>query len=213
MLPYMDHLWPDQTLVPEFQRVILDFEQCAWQLGMQALSCCAEKLGFAQDFFTQTQRRDSAEYQSRLRLLHYLPLAEGAVAEAGIWRAAAHTDFDCLTMIFQKTGQGNLQVCPDKETLQNQEWISVIPQDDITTCNMLMRRGDDKLKLALHRMRMPKSDEVRGPHYSVVFFCQANKDVMIQEPEKMYEAISARDYLRQCINANFSAIQAAETPK
>lgn len=215
-LPHMDNLWPDQMLVPEFQRVILDFEQRSWQLGMQVLSCFAEKLGFAQDFFTQAHRRDSAEYQSTLRLLHYLPLAEGAVAEAGIWRAGAHTDFDCLTMVFQKTGQGGLQVCPGKEALQNQEWTSVIPQDDIITCNigdMLMRWSDDKLKSTLHRVRMPKPDEARGPRYSMAFFCQANKDVMIQGPEKKYEAISARDYLLQRINANFAAVQAAETQK
>jgi isopenicillin N synthase-like dioxygenase len=28
------------------------------------------------------------------------------------WRAGAHTDFDCLTLLHQKTGQGGLQVCP-----------------------------------------------------------------------------------------------------
>ena len=212
-LPHMDNLWPNQVLVPEFQRILLDFEQRAWQLGMQVLSCFAEKLGFAQDFFTQAHRRDSADYQSTLRLLHYLPLNEGVEPEAGLWRAGAHTDFDCLTMVFQKTGQGGLQVCPGKEAMQRQEWTSVIPQDDIITCNigdMLMRWSDDKLKSTLHRVRMPKPDEARGPRYSMAFFCQANKDVMIQGPERKYAEISARDYLLQRINANFSAAKAAE---
>jgi len=57
---------------------------------------------------------------------------------------------------------------------------------------------------------MPKPDEAHGPRYSMAFFCQANKDVMIQGPERKYAEISARDYLLQRINANFSAAKAAE---
>jgi len=178
-LPHMDNLWPNQTMVPEFQRIILDFEHRAWSLGMSILSCFAEKLGFESDFFTKAHNRSSEEYQSTLRLLHYLPLADGATAEPGLWRAGAHTDFDCLTMVFQKEGQGGLQVCPGKEAKDgSQEWTSVIPKNGVITCNigdMLMRWSDDKLLSTLHRVRMPKPEESKGPRYSMAFFCQANK--------------------------------------
>ena len=30
---------------------------------------------------------------------------------AGLWRAGGHTDFDCLTLLFQRAGQGGLEVC------------------------------------------------------------------------------------------------------
>ena len=50
-LPHMDDLWPNQTVVPEFHRIMLDFEYRAWRLGMDVLSCFAERLGFARDFF------------------------------------------------------------------------------------------------------------------------------------------------------------------
>ena len=208
-LPHMDDLWPNQTVVPEFQRIVLDFEYRAWQLGMKVLSCFADKLSFERDFFTKAHDRSSAEYQSTLRLLHYLPLAEDAQPEAGLWRAGAHTDFDCLTMVFQKEGQGGLQVCPGKEAMEkgSQEWTSVVPKNGVITCNigdMLMRWSDDKLKSTLHRVRMPKPDEARGPRYSMAFFCQANKDKVIQGPDKKYEPITARDYLLQRINANFA---------
>ncbi len=207
-LPHMDGLWPNQTVVPEFQRIVLDFEYRAWQLGMKVLSCFAEKLGFERDFFTKAHDRSSAEYQSTLRLLHYLPLGDDVKAEPGIWRAGAHTDFDCLTMVFQKEGQGGLQVCPGKEAADgSQEWTSVVPKNGVVTCNigdMLMRWSDDRLLSTLHRVRMPKPEEPAGPRYSMAFFCQANKDQMIQGPEKKYEPISARDYLLQRINANFS---------
>ncbi|NVK38821.1 MAG: isopenicillin N synthase family oxygenase [Gammaproteobacteria bacterium] len=206
-LPHMDNLWPLQTVVPEFQRTVLEFEYKAWQLGMQILSCFADKLGFERDFFTQAHDRSSQAFQSTLRLLHYLPMPGKDEAPEGIWRAGAHTDFDCLTMVFQKDGQGGLQVCPGKDAQGSQTWSSVEPKDELITCNigdMLMRWSDDQLKSTLHRVRMPKPNEYRGPRYSMAYFCQANKDVMIQGPQQKYPAISAKDYLTQRINANFA---------
>ena len=206
-LPHMQNLWPDQTQLPEFQRIILDFEHRAWTLGMDILSCFAEQLGFASDFFARAHDRRSDEFQSTLRLLHYLPLAQTDMPQTG-WRAGAHTDFDCLTMVFQKTGQGGLQACPGKEAQSSQQWSSIEAKQELITCNigdMLMRWSDDQLKSTLHRVRMPRADEYQGPRYSMAYFCQANKDQMIQGPQQKYPAISARDYLLQRINANFSA--------
>jgi isopenicillin N synthase-like dioxygenase len=207
-LPHMDNLFPDQVVLPEFQRVILDFEYQAWKIGMNVLSCFSEMLGFDTDFFTQAHDRRSQHFQSTLRLLHYLPMANSDQTE-GMWRAGAHTDFDCLTMVFQKAGQGGLQACPGKDVSDQNapEWTDVIPQEGVITCNigdMLMRWSDDQLKSTLHRVRMPKADEYQGARYSMAYFCQANKDVIIQGPQKKYEAISAQDYLLQRINANFA---------
>ncbi|MEL0167311.1 MAG: 2-oxoglutarate and iron-dependent oxygenase domain-containing protein [Pseudomonadaceae bacterium] len=208
-LPHMDDLWPNQTVVPEFHRIMLDFEYRAWRLGMDVLSCFAERLGFARDFFTKAHDRSLPDYQSTLRLLHYLPMPEEDLDES-LWRAGAHTDFDCLTMVFQKEGQGGLHVSPGKDAEgagDNREWSSVIPRDDIITCNigdMLMRWSDDQLKSTLHRVRMPKPGEYRGPRYSMAFFCQANKEVMIESPAGKYPPISAADYLLQRIQANFA---------
>ncbi|MEB3734456.1 2OG-Fe(II) oxygenase family protein [Halopseudomonas pachastrellae] len=188
---------------------MLDFEYRAWRLGMDVLSCFAERLGFARDFFTKAHDRSLPDYQSTLRLLHYLPMPEDDL-DASLWRAGAHTDFDCLTMVFQKEGQGGLQVSPGKDAEgagDNREWSSVIPRDDIITCNigdMLMRWSDDQLKSTLHRVRMPKPGEYRGPRYSMAFFCQANKEVMIESPAGKYPPISAADYLLQRIQANFA---------
>ena len=51
---------------------------------------------------------------------------------------------------------------------------------------------------------MPKPGEYRGPRYSMAFFCQANKEVMIESPAGKYPPISAADYLLQRIQANFA---------
>ena len=47
-------------------------------------------------------------------------------------------------------------------------------------------------------------DEYQGSRYSMPFFCQANKDAIIQGPRKAYAPITAHDYLQQRIAANFA---------
>jgi isopenicillin N synthase-like dioxygenase len=201
----MDGLWPDDVLA-EFKPQMLKFEQQCWQMGMNILSCFAIKLGFDEDFFTQAHDPKQAEYQSTLRLLHYLETDKNSLADKSIWRAGAHTDFDCMTLLFQKPGQGGLQLCPGKEA-SSDSWTSIEPIEGVITCNigdMLMRWSDDQLKSTLHRVRMPQADEYLGPRYSMAFFCQANTDVVIQGPEKKYQAITAADYLKLRLAANFA---------
>ena len=205
--PRMTDLWPSATELPQFKTFMLDFEQQCWQLGMKILSCFALKLGFKEDFFTLAHAPDQADFQSTLRLLHYYPVT--AIDGADHWRAGAHTDFDCLTMVFQREGQGGLQLCPGKEADSN-HWTSVTPANDVITCNigdMLMRWSDDVLKSTLHRVRMPKPEEHQGSRYSLAYFCQANRHVMIQGPARKYTPISAGEYLKQRIQANFAGGQ------
>jgi isopenicillin N synthase-like dioxygenase len=186
--------------------VMLAFERANWAVGMKLLSCFALKLGFRSDFFTDCHNPLSPEYQSTLRLLHYLPMLGAKPDDFKAWRAGAHTDFDCLTLLHQRIGQGGLQLCPGKE-LAELEWTDVAPLPGVITCNigdMLMRWSDDQLQSTLHRVRMPYPNEYLGSRYSLPFFCQANRDAIIQGPGKVYEPISAHDYLQQRIAANFA---------
>lgn len=205
-LPRMTHLWPTGDEIPGFKAAMLAFERANWAVGMKVLSCFALKLGFKPDFFAEAHDPQSAEYQSTLRLLHYLPMTNAKPEDYTGWRAGAHTDFDCLTLLHQRPGQGGLQLCPGKESAEL-EWTDVEPASGVITCNigdMLRRWSDDRLLSTLHRVRMPKADEYLGPRYSLPFFCQANKDAMIQGPGKIYDPISAHDYLQQRIAANFA---------
>ena len=72
-LPRMAKLWPGDAL-PGFKATMLALERANWAVGMKVLSCFALKLGFAPDFFTEAHDPMSPEYQSTLRLLHYLPM-------------------------------------------------------------------------------------------------------------------------------------------
>lgn len=209
-LPRMSDLWPSEEQVPGFKDKMMAFERANWELGMKVLSCFAMKLGFEESFFTTLHDPASPEYQSTLRLLHYLALVNPKPEDYTYWRAGAHTDYDCLTLLHQRPGQGGLQVCPGQE-YESQAWTSIPPLPGVVTCNigdMLMRWSDDKLKSTLHRVRMPRPEESHGPRYSMAFFCQANKDAMIQGPEKKYEPMTAHDYLQMRIAANFGGTKA-----
>lgn len=205
--PHMAALWPTERQLPGFQSAILDFESQCWAVAMRVLSCFADRLGFERDFFASAHDPASPSYQSTLRLIHYPPLPEQAQHEPGVWRAGAHTDFDCLTLLFQRDGQGGLQVCPGRDA-DAQEWTPVVPSAQAITCNigdMLVRWSDDQLQSTFHRVRLPGAGEYAGSRYSIPFFAQANRDVVITTPKGTYPPITAADYLQQRIRANYVA--------
>lgn len=121
--PHMEGLWPDDAL-PGFRERTLAFEARCRELAMRVLGCFADKLGLPDGFFARAHDPASPQYQSTLRMLHYFAVPEDAVIPENVWRAGAHTDFDCLTLLFQRDGQGGLQVCPGKEA-EAQEWTPV----------------------------------------------------------------------------------------
>ena len=142
-----------------------------------------------------------------MRLLHYyaIPPEYRTSSACG---APAPTDFDCLTLLFQRTGQG---------------WPAGLPgQGDggaamdldrtrrtVITCNigdMLMRWSDDRLPSNFHRVRNPAPHESMGARYSIAFFCRANRDAIIAGPAGKYPPISAGDYLKQRVGANFKGV-------
>ena len=205
--PHMEGLWPDESELPGFQATMLEFEAKAWRVAMHILSCFADKMGLGSDFFTEAHDPSKPEYQSTLRMLHYFAIDPSTRDQLGLWRAGAHTDFDCLTLLFQQAGQGGLQVLPGKDR-EKQEWTPIEPADEVITCNigdMLMRWSDDQLKSNFHRVKNPRPDEFQGARYSLAFFAQANRDVVIQGASGKYEPITAEDYLYRRVNANFAA--------
>lgn len=203
--PHMQGLWPSEGELAGFQSQMLDFERQCWEVAMRVLSCFALKMGFADDFFAQAHEPTAASYQSTLRLLHYYAIPLEQQASLDTWRAGAHTDFDCLTLLFQRPGQGGLEVCPGRD-MDSQAWTPVPPDEQAITCNigdMLMRWSDDQVVSNFHRVRNPQPGESMGPRYSIAFFAQANRDALIQGPLGKYPAITAGDYLRQRVAANF----------
>ena len=206
-LPRMGELWPSEADLAGFRATMLAFERMNWAVAMKVMSCFADRLGFSPDLFVEGHDPQSPEYQSTLRLIHYLGMEDAKPEDFRFWRAGAHTDFDCLTLLHQKEGQGGLQLCPGKDSKGRAlAWTDVPPRGGVITCNigdMLMRWSDDRLLSNLHRVRMPKPDEYLGPRYSIAFFCQANKDTVLEGPERKYEPMTGHDYIQMRLGANY----------
>ena len=206
-LPRMAGLWPSQDAVGGFKDVMLGFERLNWLVAMRVLSCLEAKLEFPTGAFSDGHDPLAPGYQSTLRLLHYLPLVDAKPEDFKFWRAGAHTDFDCLTLLHQRKGQTGLQVCPGKDADGRAlSWTDVPAEDYVITCNigdMLMRWSDDRLISNLHRVRMPKPGESLAARHSIAFFAQANQDTVLQGPLGKYEPMTGHDYIQMRIGANF----------
>lgn len=201
--PRMEGLWPTAEELPGFQDRLLAFEAANHAVAMRILSCFATELGFDADFFAERHDPARPEYQSTLRLLHYLP-TEPEPDGAPRWRAGAHTDFDCLTLLHQREGEAGLQLCPGRD-LDSGRWTPVEPRAGVITCNigdMLMRWSDEQLPSTLHRVRVPHGEAATRPRYSIAYFAQADVDAVIESPSGRYPPIAADEYLRQRVAAN-----------
>ncbi|CAH6721282.1 putative 2-oxoglutarate-dependent dioxygenase Htyep [[Candida] jaroonii] len=181
-------------------------------ISMKVLSCFAECLGFESDFFTKAHDISKTTAQSTLRLLHY-PDISGQKVEPDMWRAGAHTDFDCMTLLYQRTGDHGLEVCPGRkshtEFAIGDEWSPVEAKTGEIVINigdMLMSWSDDKLKSNFHRVRTPQIDENQKSRYSIGWFNQANKDVNIQGPEKKYPLTTGEEYIVSAMKRNYERL-------
>lgn len=151
--------------------------------------------------------------QCTLRLLHYPPMDETSLKELTKpgnvhWRAGPHTDWDCVTLLFQRMGESGLECRSNPRAASTGEasWIPVPPTEGGIAVNigdMLMRWSDGKLFSNLHRVRMPNdAEECRRSRYSVGFFLQADKSSLIESQNS--ETITAGDYILSRIKSNFS---------
>ncbi|SEO47901.1 isopenicillin N synthase family dioxygenase [Trujillonella endophytica] len=205
-LPHMAGRWPTDEELAGFRATMLGFEARCRQVALDVLSCFAVELGFDPDFFARAHDPAAPDYRSALRLLHYFPVSPEAAARTDLWRAGAHTDFDCLTLLFQRPGQGGLQVLPGAEA-EGQAWTPVDPAGDAITCNigdMLTRWSDGVLPSNFHRVKAPGPGDDLGPRYSIAFFAQANADVVIESPGGTYPPITAGDFVQERIRANYA---------
>ncbi|KAH8929207.1 Clavaminate synthase-like protein [Atractiella rhizophila] len=200
-----NNVWPN----PEhFQGrpVLEEFMNATLELSLQLMSLLAVGLGIPEDTFTRATT-GGADMLTTMRLLHYLHAEEGE-GEAGEWRAGPHTDFDILTLLFQREGETGLEVCPGREVITDfaigNEWTPVPADQTAIVCNIgdqLMYWSNDKLKSTFHRVRAPLKHERQGDRYSIAFFNAARATAMI-ETEK-YEKLTGREFVDRAIKQNY----------
>jgi len=149
--------------------------------------------------------------QCTLRMLHYPPMeAHDPTSSApAVWRAGPHTDWDCVTLLFQRPGEAGLECAsnPNAPGGVDSDWVAVNPVEGGIAVNigdMLSRWSDGRLFSNLHRVRLPTPAECRPvpeSRYSIAFFMQADKEVLIES--ETHEPITAGDYILHRIASNF----------
>lgn len=208
-----DIYWPAAEVVGDAWKLEAEsFIDLCQKLSMDVLGCLSEALGFDRDFFARAHQIRENNAQSTLRLLHY-PDVTGEVYGPNEWRAGAHTDFDCLTLLFQRTGDHGLEVCPGREAHTDfafgDTWYPVEAKTGEIVVNigdMLMSWSDDRFKSNFHRVRTPQKGENQLSRYTIAWFNQANEDVVIQGPEKKYSAITGKEYIVEAMRKNFARL-------
>lgn len=105
----MEGKWLDDADIPGFKESSLTFMGHAQEVSEKLMLCFARGLGFPDDYFIKAHAIKRPESQTVARLLHYFETPKQTNGE--VWhRAGAHTDWDLITLLFQKAGQSGLEV-------------------------------------------------------------------------------------------------------
>ncbi|KIW65405.1 hypothetical protein PV04_07668 [Phialophora macrospora] len=176
--------WPSDEDVPDFRETTEKFLAKCAAVTQQVLSCFATALGFPEGYFKEPMDVSKPDCLNELRLLHY-PASE----KSSGWRAGAHTDFGCLTLLFQQDGGDGLEICPGREThTSNARGDTFFPLPAktgpivVNIGDMLMSWSDDRFKANYHQVRA-----ANGPspsRYSIAYFNEGRQDFVFQGPQK-----------------------------
>jgi isopenicillin N synthase-like dioxygenase len=223
----MEGRWIGDDFMPGFKARSLEFMRAAQSVSEKLMICFARGLGFSDDFFVNCHDVSKADSQTVARLLHYFATPEVTNGET-YHRAGAHTDWDFITLLFQKAGQSGLEICPGREVSTSfgygDVWTKVEPDASVNAivCNigdLLMSWSDDRFKSTFHRVKAPmEPGDYYGERYSIAYFNQPRKSAEIQGPEKKYPLVTGEEFTRNAMQRNFTALlaktaQASLAPK
>lgn len=157
------------------------------QVGLRILKAMAMALKQPEDFFT---KHFSCPI-SVLRLIHYPPQQTKSNG------AGAHTDYGCITLLYQDQ-TGGLQV----QGVDGQ-WVDAPPVEGSFVVNigdLMQRWTNDRYKSTAHRVTSPTSDVTR---FSMPFFVEPDFDTVVETldscladgEQSQYSAITAGDWI------------------
>jgi isopenicillin N synthase-like dioxygenase len=153
--------------MPGWQALMEGHYQDMQALAQTLLRAMTLALGIERDFFDQ--RFESPV--SVLRLIHYPPRATASSAEQQ--GAGAHTDYGCVTLLYQDTA-GGLQVRDVRG-----QWIDAPPIAGTFVVNigdMMARWSNDRYRSTPHRVISPLGVD----RYSMPFFAEPHPDTLIE---------------------------------
>ena len=214
----MKGAWLDDQHFPGFKSECLDFMAKVQAVSENLMICFARGLGFPDDYFIKAHDISRPNAQTVLRLLHYFEVDKAVPSPDDYYRAGAHADWDLLTLLFQKSGQSGLELCPGREVVTHfgigDTWTKVEPGPGEIVCNigdLLMSWSDNKFRSNFHRVRTPReSDDYYGPRYSMAYFNQPCTDCNIQGPLKTYPMVTGEEFSRNAMKRNYEALKAKQ---
>lgn len=142
-----------------------------------------------------------------------------------------------MTLLFQREGQGGLEICPGRESATefgaDAAWTRVkfAPGSGSIVCNignLLMSWSDDRFRSTLHRVKAPSSslsrkeegkekddeedgdpDDYYGERFSIAFFNQPCRSAVIQGPKKKYPPVTGEEFIARAMDTHFAALKKA----
>ena len=186
-----------------FAATMDEFFQACQDLNMEFMRALALGMGLSEHWFDEYV--DAGD--NTLRLLHYPEVKrEVFLKHASQRRAGEHSDYGSITLLFQDE-TGGLQV-----QSPNGNYIDATPIEGsvvIHAGDLLARWSNDAIKRTKHRVVEPPltkrgAGELYPSRYSIAFFCNANRDKIIDSiagtyggklGPKKYSPVNAAEYV------------------
>lgn len=191
---YGHNVWPRE--LPGLRVAGEAFGAAAGALADDLLEVFAAALGLPADFFTA---RCAAPPWS-VNLNWYPPRAAVGPVADDQFRIGPHSDFGTLTILDREPGAGGLQVCTPAG-----EWVDApfVPGAlTVNTGDLLARWTGDRWRSTMHRVLPPPADVPTEELLSLVFFHEADPDVVVETLPTVaagptaYEPVTAGGFLR-----------------
>ncbi len=170
------NVWPDPSVLPDFQQTVYGFYQALRQVGRQLFRALSVALGLSPD---RLGRLDTARSPSMMRLLHYpdRSIDEASVSSDGraIVGISTHTDYEVATLMHQD-GPGLQLRRPDGSWIDAPVNGTGLGTTDFTVIvgDMLERISNGRLTATPHRV--PDTATERS---SIVLFCAVDADTEV----------------------------------
>ena len=167
-----DNVWP--TDVPAFESTMVELFAAMERAAQTLLAALGEHFGLPPRHLAEL----TVGADSLLRVLHYPALRERAVP--GAVRAAAHEDINFITLLPAATDAGLELRDPAGE------WVAVDGLEGelvVDSGDMLSRYLNGRVPATTHRVVNP--DDPDAARYSMPFFCQPRRDVVLELPVEL----------------------------
>ena len=185
--------WP--AFMPSLREVLAEYYQEIGKAGADLLRVVAVGLGIDEHFFTDKYTKPL----QRTQMVYYPP--QPAQAEADQFGVAPHTDYGCITVLYQDNS-GGLQV----RELGSNSWIDATPIPGSLVVNvgdLLARWSNNRFRSTLHRVINRSGHE----RYSIATFYDPTYGALVDPCElgidsalSLYPPVAAGDYILKRID-------------